>query len=261
MSKRARTTPLPENANEKWSKCANRVGLLLPTASGLLSDWGFLWTIKEFLDGDERPSPGGAYSKNAARRLLTPLHVSCLLKVWVLLFDDSGDSLSLKRIAEAVRGKDEMDFNRLVRAKATVNLEGQSVEEMLSELTDYTRSLQKFERIFSDNRHSFCGHVLERTSGEETVLVDLPMLAKIVPKTIHLVELLGALFGLPPMYLDNTLSTQCLSAAVLFGLQKVAETPTTLFQNRRLSFAKFESIVTEIFQTDKKSRTRDAVQE
>jgi hypothetical protein len=251
MPRRGRTTPPPITPIEKWSKFADRVALLLPTAAGLLSDWGFLWTVKEVLDGDERPFPGGAYHKNAARRLLTPLCVSCVLKVWILLFDDYRESISLKKIAEAVREKDEKDFNLLVRSKATMHLKNQSLEEVFSGLTECARSLKEFEKLFSDNRHSFCAHVLQRTSGKQTTLVDLPMLAKVVPKAIHLIELLGALFDLPPMSLDNILNTQCLTAATLFGLQEVARTPERLFQNRRLPFAQLESIATGILRGDK----------
>lgn len=246
---RGRTNPLPVNPTDKWERCSDRLGFLLPSASALLTDWGFLWTVKAVLAGPERPFPGGAYAKNAARHLLTPLYISCVLRVWILLFDDSGERISVSRIARAVRREKDKEFADLVCSKARIDLKTGPFEKMLSELTDCTHSLKEFETRFSADRHSFAAHALERTSKND--LVDLALLAKVVPKTIYLVELLVALFSLHPMHFDKILNTHCLTAATLFGLREVAEAPKRIFEKRRLPFAKFESAVAAILQANK----------
>jgi hypothetical protein len=248
---RARTKRLPENPTHRWSLFSERLGSLSPSAYALLSDWGFLWTAEAVLDGPERPLPEGVYRKDAAGFLLTPLYTSCILKVWILLFDDSGGSISLMRIAKAVGNKKDEDFGTLVRSKATENLKNRSFEEMLSELTDCTRSLKEFANHFSADRNSFAAHVLESASKAKTDPVQLLTLAKVVPKTIYLVELIVPLFGLSPMYLDNILNMRCETAATLFGLREVPEAPKRIFENRGLPFAKFEAAVTAILQANK----------
>jgi len=117
----------------------------------------------------------------------------------------------------------------LVRSKATEGPRQRTLDEALIALTDCTRSLKDFETHSSTDRNSFGAHVLERAS--KTYPVDLWMLAKVVPKTLYLVELLAELFGLPAMYFDNILGTHCMTAATLFGLQEVAEAPKRIFES------------------------------
>jgi hypothetical protein len=75
------------------------------------------------------------------------------------------------------------------------------------------------------------------------MLIGLLQLSKVVPKTIHLVETLQGLLGIPCMYFDNQYSTLAATNAALFNLHQSYEPPAKLFASRARSGGEFDELL------------------
>jgi hypothetical protein len=91
MPRGHKNTPANLTVEQQKRRHVERLGQLAPTTNRLLLDWSFLQVVHVVVD-ERQPGLFGVYRQDAAGFLLTPLLVSCIVKVWILLFDRYGDA-------------------------------------------------------------------------------------------------------------------------------------------------------------------------
>ena len=170
MSPRRRKRPeelSPElsSPQESFSQYSERIRSLAVSVYALLNDYVFLWLVQAVIDEPQKPFPLGVYRQDAAMFLLTPLLTSCILKVWILAFDDAKGSLHLIRIAQQVLNRGNAGLGDLLETKIRESVADRPVVQWSSELTDCTRFLRRFEQHFRFDRNSFGAHLAELAAG------------------------------------------------------------------------------------------------
>jgi hypothetical protein len=248
MAKGHKNTPANLTVEGQRERHAERLGQLAPTANGLLLDWNFLQVVDAVVDERQR-GLFGVYRLDAAGFLLTPLLVSCIVKVWILLFDSNGDAVSLPEIAVAIQDRSRVDYSSFIRNQFVTGSGGPELDEVFGRITECTRYLKAFRKPFGADRTAFAAHVIAKESEDEVTPVDYSTLLKIVPKAIYLKEQLGIVFGLPSHHYDNVLRVNCQTASVLFGLEAIPQTAQKVFAARKLGQAEFEAVVEEVCRT------------
>jgi hypothetical protein len=131
MPRGHKNTPANLPVEKQKERHVERLGQLAPTTNGLLLDWSFLQVVHAVV-GERQRGLFGVYRQDAAGFLLTPLLVSCNVKVWILLFDGYGDAVSLLEIADGIQDRSKVDYLRFIRNQFVTGSSGPELDEEAS---------------------------------------------------------------------------------------------------------------------------------
>jgi hypothetical protein len=226
----------PASEDPKLKEIRDRFGMMQARIHHLLVEfiyWNDVMRYPDVPEDSERPGRLAAVQRNAynecqIRYLAIAKEDSLILNLWALLYD-VGEYSEPNLVGLALMLNDPLHFADRERSKP------------LSGCTRYLRH-DSFKKRFDLHRNNFIAHISSAQASAENIVKEKEIYA-VVPKAIHLVELVHAEVHSHPIYLGNIFKGTAREVAGFFHHSEPDPLLALLFEKRALPAEEYEAAV------------------